>query len=440
PLMAIALTARGTRKDEEAGRLELLLAARIGRHAPIMSAILVATAALTLTGLGCAVAMIAVGVEVGGAVLYGAGIAALGYVFVGITAVAAQVVEHNRSVWGIGLALAVASYLLRGIGATSDNALMWLSPLGWIDELRPFGEARAWPLLLALAAGTVFIAAAFWLSTRRDVGSALVKARASKPHASAFLQSPIGLAWHEHRGATIGFAIGAAVMMATYGSLTSEILDALADNPALGQMMGADASVGDALLAQVLSTFVMMLAMLVAAFAVLAIGSLRTEEDGGRLEAQLSGERSRWAWLGVHVLVVAVGMIIVGSVGAATLAWSTAASTGDDRWIGEVLRGAAVYAPAVLVFLALVVLLFGLIPRLRILGWVAFALAAVLAYLGPGFDLPQWLVNGSPFQSVGTNVIDEGMDRLGGLILLALAAVALAAGFVGFRGRDIPRM
>ncbi|MGB3186380.1 MAG: hypothetical protein WBB15_11000 [Ornithinimicrobium sp.] len=439
PLMAVALTARGTRKDEEAGRLELLLAARIGRHAPIMSAVLVASGALLLTGLGCALAMIASGVEVGGALLYGAGIAGLGYVFVGITVVAAQIVEHNRAVWGIGLGMAVASYLLRGIGATSDNALLWLSPLGWIDEVRPFGDARAWPLLLALAAGTVLIAAAFWLSTKRDVGSALVQARGSKPRASAFLRSPVGLAWHEHRGATIGFAIGAVALMATYGSLTSEILDALRDNPALGQMMGADATAADQLLAQVLSTFTMMLAMLVAAFAVMAIGSLRGEEDSGRLEAQLSGDRSRWAWLGVHVLVVALGMFVVGLAGAAALGWSTAASTGDDQWISDVVQGAAVYLPAALVFLALVVLLFGLVPRLRVLGWVAFTVAAVLAYLGPGLDLPGWLVNGSPFQSVGTNVIDEGRSLLGGVILLALTVAGLAAGFVGFRNRDIPR-
>lgn len=330
-------------------------------------------------------------------------------------------------------------YLLRGIGATRDNALLWLSPLGWVDEIRPFGDARAWPLLVALAAGTVFIAAGFWLSTKRDVGSALVHARGSKPTASAFLRSPVGLAWHEHRGVIVGWTIGAVALMATYGSLTNEILDALRDNPALGQMMGADATVADQLLAQVLSTFMMMLAMLVAAFAVMTIGSLRGEEDSGRLEAQLSGDRSRWAWLGVHVLVVALGMIVVGLAGAAALAWSTAASTGDDQWISQVLSGAVVYLPAALVFLALVVLLFGLLPRLRMLGWVAFTLAAVLAYLGPGFDLPQWLVNGSPFQSVGSNVIDEGMDLIGGVVLLVLAAAGLAAGFVGFRNRDIPR-
>ncbi|HKJ12790.1 MAG TPA: hypothetical protein VJ976_10445 [Ornithinimicrobium sp.] len=439
PLMAIALTARGTRKDEEAGRLELLLAARIGRHAPILSAVLVASAALALTGLGCAVAMIAAGVDAGGAVLYGAGVTGLGFVFVGLTAVAAQVFEHNRAVWGAGLGLAVVSYLLRGLGATGDNALLWLSPLGWVDEVRPFGEARAWPLLLALMTGAVLVASAFWLSTRRDVGSALVQPRGSKPEASAFLRSPVGLAWHEHRGAVVGWTVGAVALMATYGSLTNEVLDAIEANPAIGQMMGTNPEVADDFLAQVMSTFVMMLAMLVAAFAVMAIGSLRAEEGTGRMEAQLSGHRSRWAWLGVHVAVVAAGMLVVGGAGALALGWSSAASTGEQEWVGEILVGALAFLPAAVVFLALTVVLVGLAPRLRGLAWLAFGAAAVLAYLGPGFDLPTWLVDGSPFQAVGTDVVSDGMDVTGGVVLLALTGAGLAAGFVGFRARDIPR-
>jgi len=439
PLMAIALTARGTRKDEEAGRLELLLAARIGRHAPILAAVLVATGALLVTGVGCAVAMIAAGVEVGGALLYGAGIASLGFVFVGVTAVAAQVFEHTRAVWGLGLALAVGSYLLRGLGATGDNALLWLSPLGWVDEVRPFGETRPWPLLLALAAGLALLGLAFWLSTQRDVGSALVQPRGSQPRASAFLRSPVGLAWHEHRAAVIGWTIGAVALMATYGSLTNEILDAIEDNPALGQIMGANQDAADELLAQVISTFVMMLAMLVAAFAVMAVGSLRSEEDTGRLEAQLSGHRSRWAWLGVHVAVVAAGMALVGGAGALTLGWTTSASTGDDQWVGEVLAGALGYLPAAAVFLALAVLLLGVAPRLRMLSWMVFGAAAILAYLGPGFDLPTWLVDGSPFQAVGSNVVGDGMEGVGGAVLAVVAVAGLVAGFLGFRARDIPR-
>ena len=39
PLMGIALVGRGTRREEETGRLELLLASRMGRQAPLVAAV-----------------------------------------------------------------------------------------------------------------------------------------------------------------------------------------------------------------------------------------------------------------------------------------------------------------------------------------------------------------------------------------------------------------
>lgn len=439
PLMAIALTSRATRKDEAAGRLELLLASAIGRHAPILAAIGVATVGLLATGLGCTAVMVAVGAAPGPSLLYGLAMGALGFFFVGVTAVAAQLVEHNRSVWGLTLVVTVASFLLRGVGSVQDNALVWLSPHGWFDEVRAFGDARVWPILLTVVAGLALVGLAFWLSTRRDVGSALIRSRGARPRASAFLRSPIGLAWRDHRGAIIGWTVGSAVLMGTYGSLSQEILNAIASNPALGDAMGATPGAADQLLATVMSTFLMMLAMLAAAFAVMALGSLRNEEESGRLEAQLSGSESRTAWLGVHLAIATLGLLVVGAVGALSLAAATAASTGDDAWFGEILRGAVRYLPAALVFLALTAAAFGLMGRARGLAWTLFGIAAVVAYLGPGFDLPRWVVRASPFQSAGADLISAGADRTAIGTLLGVAAVLVIAGLVGFRRRDIPR-
>lgn len=440
PIMAIALTGRGTRRDESAGRLELLLASAIGRHAPILASVLIASGTLLVTGLACALTMIAFGAAGGPSVLYGIGMACFGFVFVGVTAVAAQLVEHNRTVWGIVLSVTVGSYLLRGVGAVADSVLIWLSPHGWLDEARAFGDARAWPIVLLLLLGVSLMAAAFWLSTRRDVGSALIRPQGSTSAASPFLRSPLGLAWHDHRGAVIGWTVGAAVLMGTYGALSQEVIDAILDNPSLGGMVGADgAAVADQLLGTVSSTFLMMLAMLVAAFAIMAIGSLRNEEEAGRLEAQLSGDRSRGSWLSMHALVAGFGVLVVGSVGTLALAATTAASTGDRSWYGEIVGAAVGYLPAALLFLGLTVALFGAASRARGLAWAAFAAAAVIAYLGPGLDLPSWLIRSSPFQSAGADVVTQGPDATGVTVLLVLTVALVVLGFIGFRVRDIPR-
>lgn len=51
PLLGISLVARATRREEESGRLELLLGGRIARHEPTLAALLVATATIAATGV-----------------------------------------------------------------------------------------------------------------------------------------------------------------------------------------------------------------------------------------------------------------------------------------------------------------------------------------------------------------------------------------------------
>ncbi|WP_151526865.1 ABC transporter permease [Serinicoccus kebangsaanensis] len=443
PVMAIALTARHTRRDEETGRLELLLAARVGRYAPLVAAALLASAAVVLAGLGIGAAMVAFDADATGSVRYGLGVAGLGLVFVGLTAVAAQVVEHNRAVWGIGLALAVASYLVRGVGALQESALVWASPHGWVDELRTFGDdARWWPLALPLAAWALLLVLAFWLRGRRDVGSALVQPRRATPRASRALRTPVGLAWHQQRGAVIGWAVGGAALMAVFGSLAQEIVDAVLDNPALGGFLGAgggsEEQAAELVLSPVMSTFLMMLAMLVTAYVVMAVGGLRREEESARMEVELSSRRSRGGWMATHLAIVVVGAAVIGAVGALALGGTAAASLEDDSWVGELLAGAAAYAPTAVIFLGLVVALFGWLPRGFGLAWAVFAVAALLAYLGPGLGLPDALLDASPYLAVGQDVVGEGASASGAVVLTVVGAALVAAGFVGLRRRDVP--
>ena len=51
PLLGISLVARATRREEESGRLELLLGGRIARHQPASAALLVAVGAIVATGV-----------------------------------------------------------------------------------------------------------------------------------------------------------------------------------------------------------------------------------------------------------------------------------------------------------------------------------------------------------------------------------------------------
>lgn len=440
PLMAIALTVRATRRDEAAGRLELLLSARVGRRAPLLAAVLVAIATLTVTAVLCGLAMFGFGAAAAGSATYALGIAAVGVVFVGVTAVAAQLVEHQRGVWGIALAVLLTTYLVRGAGALGDNALVWLSPLGWVDEARAFGDLRLWPVAMTFAVGAALVGAAFALNTRRDLGSALIRPRASSPRASAFLRTPFGLAVRQQRMSILGWTVAATAFMAMYGSLTQEVLSAIRDNPTIGDLIGADsANGGERLLRTVMSTFVLTLAMIVAAYVVACLGSLRNEETSARLELELSGGRSRRHWLATHLGVVAGGAVLVGASGALALGVATAVSMDDAAWIGDVTWHALAFVPAVAIFVGLAVALFGWLPRRQAaVTWGVFAAAAAIGYLGAGLGLAEALVRLSPFRAVGDDVVGSGASLVGMTTASVLASALVVAGFVGFRRRDVP--
>jgi ABC-2 type transport system permease protein len=434
PLMAISLMAASTRKDEERGRLEALLAGRIGRSAPLVSALIVTAGALVLTAGALLLGLVVIGVPARDSLLYAASMGALGLTFAGVAAVAAQLVEHARGVYTIGLGALVVSYLLRGVGDVQVAAVTWLSPLGWQEKTRAFGDARWWPLAVPCAVALVLALAAVVESGRRDLGSGMIRGGSSTPVASPFLRSDIGTAVRLHRGSVLGWGAAAVVVAATFGALARPLADAIGGNASLAGAMGAEGASGvDA----VLTMTALLIALLAAGYAVQATGVVRAEETSGRLEAALSGARSRWSWLGAQVVVVAIGAVAVAGLGGLALVLSAGWSTGEPT-AAPVVRAVSSYLPAVLLLAGLGLLLFGTAPRLQPVTWLAFAVTAVIAYLGDALGLGEGVQDLSPFHLVGRPPQDPA--HAAPLIWLsALTLALLLVAFAGFRRRDVPR-
>lgn len=76
PLLGISLIAGSTRREEEAGRLELLLSGCIARRSPLVSALVIATGVLAVMAVAFAVVMAVAGVPVSSSILYAASMGA----------------------------------------------------------------------------------------------------------------------------------------------------------------------------------------------------------------------------------------------------------------------------------------------------------------------------------------------------------------------------
>jgi ABC-2 type transport system permease protein len=432
-LMAMFTTARHSRADEEAGRTELLRATRVGRHAPLLAAVLAAAIGCAATALAIGVAGTATGLPAVGSFLLGASVGAAGLVFTGLTAVVAQVTGSARTTYGVVGAVLALVFVLRAVGDVQGNGLVWVSPMGWAQATHPFSGDRWWPLLPCLGATVALLGLAGALLDRRDLGAGLVASRPGAAGASRALLSPLGLALRLQRGALAGWAVGLALLGLVYGGLAESVETLFAGNPEARAFLPDAASLVDAYLATTLAVT----ALLAAAYAVSAVLRARAEESAGRAEPVLAAAVSRPAWLGGHATVALLGSAVVLLASGAATAAVRAAATGDGAEFGRLLAASLGYLPAVWVVAGVALAVLGLLPRAAAaVAWAAVAYVAVTTMFAGSFDWPGWVDDLSPIAWTPAVPVED-WSAVPLAVLTAVAAGLVAVGLGAFRRRDL---
>ncbi len=447
-LMAAQAVIRHTRREEETGRAELVGSAAVGRHAPLVAALAVALGACVLLGIAVAAGIAVTGLAWTGAWAAGLAVAGTGGVFAGVAAVAVQVFSTARGASGLVSGALGAAFVVRAVGdlrgtVGADDVVLvsawpsWLSPMGWGQQVRPFAEDNWWIAALFVGTTGLLVAVAAVLVARRDVGTGLVAARRGPARAPAGLLSTMGLTWRLQR-AVLGVWLAAmALAGAVFGSVGETFADYIAENPNMREILEAIAPGAEPL--ELYHAFLMALLGVVAAgYTVQALLRMRAEEVSGRLEPVLATATSRARWLGSHVLVVGAGTALVlgasGVAGGLTYGLATGSWTGA---FGGITAAALVQVPPALALGGFVVAVFGLLPRWSgPVTWFALATALVMGQLGAVFELPQWMLDLSPFTHAPA-VPAEAFAAVP-VLWLAGAAVGLGAlGFLAFRRRDL---
>ena len=436
-LLAAILVVRHTRTEEENGRLELLSAGVLGRYAAVTAALIVSAGTVVLLCLLTALSLMGVGLDARGSLAFGLTWASAGLAFAGVGAVTAQLSEGARTANGFTAIILGVSYVLRAIGDSSTDTswVSWLSPIGWAQQIRPYSGDRFVVALLPLALLVVTVLGALALLRRRDLGAGLVRPRPGPATASTALRSPLALAWRLHRGSLYGWGFAFLLLGFLVGNIASNVDGFVTSESAkdLVQKLGGVDAITDAFL----STEMGVLGLLASAFGIQAALRLRSEETALRAEPLLATGVTRSRWLGSHVLMALFGtgvLVLLGGLGSGI---SSGASLGNmGRQLPRMLAAAAVQLPAIWLVTALVVILFGLAPKLVTAGWVLFGAFLLIGQFGAVFDLPQSVMNLSPYGH--TPRLPGGDFSASPVIwLTAIAAALTLAGFTTFRRRDI---
>jgi ABC-2 type transport system permease protein len=440
-VMSMFIVVRHTRGDEDAGRLELVGAGAVGRLAALTSGLLTALLANLVVALLVAVALAVPGLPWGDSLAFGLGMAAAGCAFAAITAVAAQLAGSRRPAIGIVTSVIALAYLLRAVGDAASPgswaaSLSWLSPIGWSQQLRPFGPLHWWVLVIPVLFTIAVTAVAYVLAGRRDMGTGLLPVRPGPPAAGASLDGPLGLAWRLQRGTLLAWAAGLAVYGLVIGALATGIGPLVGDNAAARELfvkLGGQTGLVNALLAAMMG----FMGVAAAIYAVQAALRLRGEESSQRAEPVLAAGvgRIRWAWS--HLVFAVAGPVLLLLLVGLTTGLVYGAHTGDmGRALGQLLGAALVQLPAVWVLAGIAVALFGLAPRLAAAAWGALVAFLLLTEFGSFLNLSRWATDISPFSHVPK--LPGGTFTATPLLwLTAIAVVLIAAGLAALRRRDL---
>ncbi|MFC0624102.1 ABC transporter permease [Kribbella deserti] len=431
-MMSIFAVIRHTRAEEETGRAELVRSGVVGRAASDTAAVLLALIANAAVAIVVALAMMAGGLPAADSLAVGIGIGLTGITFAAVALLTSQLTAHARAASGMAVAVIGVAFVLRAVGDAAEpggNAVSWLSPLAWTQQTRAFVDLRWWPLLLSLPLAVAFVACAYVLAGRRDVGAGLLPAWLGRSKASHYLASPFALAARQQRGALIGWGSGLFLFAVASGSMSESAAEAVTANPDMARVF---AEAGQSPVDSFIATITLFFALLVGAFVVSSLQRLRTEERTGHTEAVLATAvgRGTWlrAWLVYTVAAAAVLMLLSGlGVGLGAVA------VGQDAF-GVAMRAAVTQLPAVMVVAALTACLYGVRAGASSLGWIVMTYAFVIGMFGALLNLPSFFEKWSPFTHSPTG---GEVELVPIVVLLAVAALLAVLAERAFSRRDL---
>ena len=431
-LMAIFIVIRNSRADEDSGQAELLASGVMGRQTRLAVALIMAAMASVVLGVFSWLITVAFGGGWLNSLALSATFTASGLMFAGVAGIAAQIGSDARTANSIAVATLGVAFIVRGYFDASQASAWtaWLTPSGWLEEVRPATSNNGWPLLLALGLAAVLAAVALALSARRDFGLGMIAPRRG-PARGGIVASVWGLALRINRGSLISWLVAFAGLGMVFGFLATSVGDVFADSP----LVQSNATTQAGLIFSFMVTILQLVGIIAAVFGVQIVMRIYAEEIDYRVEPLLGAALSRPKYLASNAIIAfaapAVALLING-----TVIGLVAASAEPGISAGDVILQAMATIPAVWTLIALALAAVGANPRVRLIGWLGVVVTFVLTLLGPLFRLWDWILGISPLWHVpNVTAVSRDWSGLGWVILIAVLLTAVA--FTGFRRRDI---
>jgi ABC-2 type transport system permease protein len=428
---------RALRTEEDAGRMELVLAGVVGRRTAFRSAMAAIGAGIGVLWVAEFAGFVIGGLPAGGSAYLALATVSVVPVCVGVGAVVSQLAPTRRMALELGGAILGLLFLLRVIADTSNGLgwLRWATPLGWAEQLRPFAGNHPAVLVLPVATSALLLVTAARIGARRDIGTGLIPERDHARPRLELLSSPTAQALRTEHASLIAWASSVAVFGFVLGVVSQSVSSAGISKSAQREI--AKLGSGSIVTPTGYVAFVFLFFILaISLFACAQIGATRHEEADQQLETLLALPISRTRWLGGRVLLASCAAAAIALV-SGLLTWTGTASVGVNISLARMLEAGANCLPVALLFVGLAALVYALAPRASV--GIAYGLVTVTflwQLVGSLLGAPKWLVDLTPFAHVG--LVPAQPFRVGeAAIMIATGLVATLAALGAFRRRDL---
>lgn len=444
-IWGLLVATRVLRGEEDRGRWETLVSAPLTRGGATLATLAGIGAGFLVLLVPTAIAILAaaavpgdIGVAGGLWLALALCIAAPAYAAVG--ALTSQLAATRREAAALAGGVFAATFLVKvaADGSSSLEWLRWLTPLGWIEELRPLTGAQPVALVPLLLWTGLLVALSVRIARGRDLGSAPLAHSDDRAPRHAGLGSAAAFSLRESLSGLVGWGLGLGLTAFVFGFVSKAVADLARESAGIRKHVESTTSARiDIASAQgYLSLVFVFLAVALSLYAVTHATAAREEEATGRLDTVLAQPLARRRWLGGRLLVAAVCSVLLALV-MGVAAWAGAVVRGANVSLADLLEASLNLLPVVALFLGVALLGFALVPRHT--GAIAFG-AVGGAYLfeqtGAIVKAPEWLLAVSPFHWLAL-VPSEAFDVVASAAMVGAGALAAGAALVVFHRRDV---
>lgn len=435
-IMNILIVARDTRGDEADGKTEILKALPIGKHAPLISHLLMnifsngLLAILFVVGLTC---LNTNSIDFSGALVYGFSMGVFGLMFSGLTMVIAQLVSSGGETAGMSIAILLLMYLVRAFGDIANEQISMYSPMGWLSRVYAFSENNWWPIITMLVVTILMYVIALALNHIRDINAKMLPQLPSRKRATWYMKSPLGLQIKLQKAGFCYFAIGLFVLGLSYGSIFGDLDRFFKDNPLLQSMLSDK---GNNYVEQFLPQLMLVMSLISTIPSLMSLFKIKKSIDMGYAMLVLANTVSRINFLSSFLILSIINAIVMISLAALGLYVGQVYALENAIDFGTIMQSAMIFIPAILVFVGLGTLVIGWGIKFTNVVYLYLAYTFVVNYLGVLLNVKAWMKDITPFNHIPNIPVDD-FKLLPLVILTIIATMMCIIGIIGFKQRDL---